>query len=243
MSKSLFIVTSALNTRFGIYDNKQRFQQTVDTFKSIYAKCNADIILVDAGQEKISEQDVSLLKVYAGNILQHSDDPIVKSVQKNTNCDVVKSLLEILILKSAFTELLKNKELVSKYNRIFKLSGRYVLNGNFDYQKHIDATNKITIKSSLPSIYSTDHWAIKESATEYYRQYMTRLWSFDVSLLQSMIDTYQKMQDNLVELLNKSRFMDIEHLMYRHLDSNLITEFNTIGVQGTIAPNGVLFID
>ena len=242
MSKSLFIVTSAIHTRFGVYNAHQRLQQTIETFKSIRQRCDASIILIDAGDQIISDEDVSLLKLYASDVLQFSNDELVKAIQKDENCFFVKSFLEILLLKSTFTEILKHPDL-KEYSRIFKISGRYVLNDYFDYQKHLEQSNKITIKSSMASIYSTEHWAIKESATEYYRQYMTRLWSFDTKLLPNIIEAYQNMQTNLINLVHNNKFQDIEHLMFCHLDKSLITEFNTIGVQGTIAPNGVLFID
>lgn len=35
MTKSLFLVTSAVNARFGIYDSNQRLNQTIDSLKAI----------------------------------------------------------------------------------------------------------------------------------------------------------------------------------------------------------------
>lgn len=242
MSKSLFIVTSAIHTRFGVYNTDQRLQQTIETFNSIRQKCDADIILLDAGEQVISEQDVSLLKLYASDILQFANDEVVRAVQKDENCFLVKSLLEIITLKSTFLQLLKHPD-IKNYSRIFKISGRYILDSDFDYQKHLSEVNKVAIKASKACMYSTEHWAIKECATQYYREHMTRLWSFDTSLLGNMIDLFQSMQTTLINLINDNKFQDIEHLMYCHLDPAMVTEFDVIGVQGTIAPKGVLVKD
>lgn len=243
MSKSLFLVTSAIYTRFGVYNTNQRLQQTLETLKSIKKFCDADIILLDAGQKNLSISDKSEIKKYAIDILEFSQEPVVQSYQKIDNWDVVKSALEILIVKSTFIALLNQPELLGKYSRIFKISGRYVLNSSFNYEQHLLATDKITIKKAQPSLYYTNHWVIQEAATEYYNQYMTRLWSFDCKMLLDIKNAYQLMQDDLMNLINKSRFIDIERLMYRHLDKSKIIEFPIIGVQGNIAPNGVVVTD
>ena len=243
MSKSLFLVTSAIYTRFGVYDKQQRLQQTLSTLDSIKSKCNADIILLDAGESSLSEEDKALFSNHLIDIVQFSTDPAVKNIQTNSNWDIVKSLLEILLLKSVFMALDKHPEKLNKYSRIFKISGRYLLNNNFAYSRHVSAVGKITIKKSLPAIYQTDHWVIENIVKDYYRQYMTRMWSFDTSLLNSIIVSYERMENTLVNLLNNGKFIDIERLMYQHLDPSLIEEFDIIGVEGAIAPNGVLVSD
>lgn len=243
MSKSLFLVTSAIYTRFGVYDKQQRLQQTLSTLDSIKSRCDADIILLDAGQSPLSEEDKALFSHHLIDVVQFAEDPSVKYIQNNPNWDIVKSLLEILLLKTVFMALNKQPETLSKYSRIFKISGRYVLNNSFDYNKHLSAVGKVTVKKSLPAIYQTDHWVIENIVKEYYRQYMTRLWSFDTSLITTITSIYESMELTLIKLLNDGKFIDIERLMYQHLDTSLIEEFDVIGVDGSIAPNGVLVSD
>ena len=42
----------------------------------------------------------------------------------------------------------------------------------------------------------------------------------------------------MVERINNQGYIDIEHLMYHHLNPNLISIIQKIGIQGNIAPNG-----
>jgi len=242
--KSLFLVTSAIYTKFGVYDHNQRLQQTVDSLRSIHQFCNADVILIDAGNYALSENDKNQLSPYLINIVEFNQDSTVKKYQSIDNWDVVKTLLEISILIEIFNWLSsQSKNTMDHYKRIFKLSGRYTLNNNFDYKQHLFADDKITIKKSISSLYDTDHWVIQENCKEYFRQYMTRLWSFDVKLLPYILNTYHTMLHDLLQMISKSRFIDIEHLMYYHLDSKKVQNLEIIGVSGNIAPNGMLIMD
>jgi hypothetical protein len=68
---------------------------------------------------------------------------------------------------------------------------------------------------------------------------MSRLWSFDTTLLPYIKDAYLDMFKHMVERLNAGGYIDIEHLLYDHLDAKLIENIGTLGVQGNIAPNGM----
>jgi len=57
MSESVFLVSSAIHAKHGVYDTQTRLEQTIETCKSIRNKCDADIILLDGGYQDITEKE------------------------------------------------------------------------------------------------------------------------------------------------------------------------------------------
>jgi archaellum biogenesis ATPase FlaH len=243
MTESLFLVTSAIHAKFGVFSTEQRLEQTVNTLKSVKKYCDADIILLEAGSDSLSNEERELLKEYVINILDFTSLPFVKEIQKETDWDFVKNLLELIMLKSTFAMLDSNPSYAA-YSRIFKLSGRYVLNNSFNYEKHLSCKGKIAIKTALPSIYKDEHWVMQEEVVEYYKQYMARLWSFDRQLLPNILSAFEEMHNEFAfRAQSQGRLIDIEHLMFRYLNPELIEHIDLIGVNGNIAPNGLIISD
>ena len=57
-----FIVTSACNVNYGIFDTDQRFNQTIDTINSIKYFCpNSKIILLEASPITLSKEKQDIL--------------------------------------------------------------------------------------------------------------------------------------------------------------------------------------
>jgi hypothetical protein len=71
------------------------------------------------------------------------------------------------------------------------------------------------------------------------RQYMARLWSWPAKLNDEIIKVYQDSFDYFVERIKAGGYVDIEHVLYKFLNREHLTEVDFVGVQGTIAPNGV----
>ena len=65
---------------------------------------------------------------------------------------------------------------------------------------------------------------------------MTRCWSFDSSLLLKIIETYDKMKQEIIHISRTEKQGDIEHLLYKHLNKNIITHANIMGIEGYWAP-------
>jgi len=124
-------------------------------------------------------------------------------------------------------------DLMHRYDRIFKLSGRYTLNENFNFERHLNAKEKILIRGPYTSQFSSE---ITGGVTT---QYMSRLWSFDSALLPEISETYNKMFAHMMKRLQEGGYIDIEHLLQVHLPSHRAELVGKIGVQGNIAPNGV----
>ncbi len=236
-NKSLFLVSSALHTRFGVYDAKERLEQTIETCKSIKDRCDADIILLDGGQESPTVEERKILSPYIYRFYDYTTEETVKQIQKIDNWDVVKNMIEIVMFGSFFDLLSTTNVKLPHYDRIFKMSGRYKLNDEFNYEEHMNAVGKVVIRGPYTSQFNS---TITGGVT---MQYMSRLWSFDSCHLEYIRDTYVDMFNHMNERLNNGGYVDIEHLLYHHLHHTLIVNPKKIGVEGNIAPTGVAVSD
>lgn len=231
-NESLFLVSSALTTRHGVYHRLTRINQTKDTLASIKKHCPAaDVVIIDGGQRDLEEYEKKSLFNDILEFRSFASDSNVKQIQKVDAQDIVKNMIEIYMFKTYYEYMLAN-DWHKKYKRIFKLSGRYVLDDRFEYNKHLECENGISILKPKPSQFPAE---ITGNAN---LQYMSRLWSFDASLLSYITDSYTNMFNDMKSRVESGGYIDIEHLLYKHLDDKLITRFDVIGVSGNIAPNG-----
>jgi len=235
-SESVFLVSSAIHAKHGIYDTQTRLEQTIETCKSIRNKCDAEIIILDGGYQDITEQERETLSKYIDKFYSFADAENVRQLQQVPNHDIVKNMIEIIIFGSFFDKV-DSEGWRDKYKRIFKMSGRYTLNDNFNYDKHMQAKDKVVIRGPFTSQFSS-------GTTGGVRlQYMSRLWSFDAFLLPYIKDTYLDMFNHMSERLNNKGYIDIEHLLYQYLPDSLVQEIQPIGVEGKLGPNGTLVKD
>jgi len=220
--RSVFVVSSAIHAKHGIYGSNQRLDQSIETFKSIqkYAS-GADIIVLDGGCQHLTNEEKEKLKSYITTFYSFVDADNVQEIQKSNNWDIVKNTIELIMFGSFFDSQYKN--LMNTYDRIFKLSGRYTLNEK----------EKILIRGPYTSQFTPE---ITGGVTT---QYMSRLWSFDSQLLPEIVESYKNMFAHMIDRLQKNGYIDIEHLLQVHLPSHRVELVNKIGVQGNIAPNGV----
>ncbi len=225
---SLFLVTSAIYTSYGKCSTEERITQTKETIKSIrtYAP-DSNIVLLDAGDKSVNiDFDAKLIDYTIHPEIQfHLQEYL--STNKDLEPDIIiKSMLEIIM----FENYLKTYS-TNSYSRIFKLSGRYRLNSNFNHSKHLDAKNKVLI---LTPYHSQHLYNTKVSSSMF--QYMTRCWSFDSNLLEKIIETYGKMKKDIIVASRTEKQGDIEHLLYKHLDKRLVKHINLMGIEGYWAP-------
>lgn len=233
-NESLFLISSAITTRYGVYHRGTRIRQTKETIASIRTHSpSSDIVIIDGGQRDL--EDYEKKSEMMNGILEFrsfASDDTVKQIQKVDNHDIVKNMIEIYMFKTYY-EYMLSKDWHKKYKRIFKLSGRYTLNDNFDYDKHLSCSNGIALLSPRESQFPLH---ITGNAI---LQYMSRLWSFDASLLDYVTNAYTNMFNDMKSRIESGGYIDIEHLLYKHLDDKLITKFDVMGVSGNIAPNGM----
>lgn len=214
VKKTLFIISSAIyindaplsySDKRSVFDGKKREEQTFNTIKSIRKYCkNSEIILIDSGIK--NDMPSKILKSveryrYVG------DNYLVRKA-----CDSSKKGLgEAMSLIFG----LKEFEEISSYNYIFKISGRYFLNNNFDIKKFNHRDYEFTFK-------------------KYYNpeQVSTRLYGFSPSSYNIWLKAIKKSLPGL--FFNRS----IEQLLFENLKGRKCNYIETLGVGGYVAPTG-----
>jgi len=144
------------------------------------------------------------------------------------------------ILK-ALTYIQSDEDLLAEVNassRIFKLSGRYELTDKFDIKAFDNkkTKNKYVFKKRQAS------W-ISESDTGVDFMLQTRLWSFTPALLDDTINMYSQIVNNMFATFNAGKYIDNEHSMAKFIPADKLVELDVVGLQGNIAPNGMMVID
>lgn len=237
--KHCFIVTSAINSRFGVYTPSQRLDQTLNTIDSIRARIpDAKIVVMEVTGVPLSPEQKETLTQWSDILLDFTDEDDVKTLYTSTdNWDVVKNCTEIMCFGRAL-KLLKSDGDFNGVDRIHKMSGRYLLNDGFDPAFYeIDAAkDKIVISGGRPSQFPL-------ALTQQSWQYMARLWSWPIELLDEVIGVYDTGLAHFTERVTNGGYTDIEHVLARFLNPYHVFEVNEIGVEGTIAPNGAAIKD
>ena len=232
--KHCFIVTSAINSRFGVYSPEQRFQQTLDTLTSIYAHIpDAKIVLMEVTGVPLTEGQSKSLSDVSDVLLDFTEEPEVQALYNSTdNWDVVKNVTEVMCFGRAL-KILKEDGEFEGVDRIHKMSGRYLLNDKFlpNLYETETAKDKIVIgqkqKSQFPLHVTQQCW-----------QYMARLWSWPIALLDEVIQVYDDSLAHMNERILAGGYTDIEHVLAKFLNPDHVCEVLETGVEGTIAPNG-----
>ena len=128
--KPLFILTSALNTKFGVHSNEQRLQQTIDSVASIRRYCpEASVAVVEMGGIPSTVEQITTLENLVDYYYNFSLNEAVQGIFHSTeNWDIVKNTTEVMIFGELLTQLTEAK-IPEQFDRIFKMSGRYQLTG------------------------------------------------------------------------------------------------------------------
>ena len=113
------------------------------------------------------------------------------------------------------------------------MSGRYILNNFFDPATYDSeqVQEKIVIGKKYQSQFPI-------AVTQVPLQYMARLWSWPVTLLDEVIGVYEDSFVFFAQRLAAGGYVDIEHVLYKFLNPAHVHEIENTGVEGMIAPNG-----
>lgn len=228
-SNGLFIVSSAIHTKHGVYNADERLDQLIQTCESIRERTTCDIVVVDGGEKFLTTKQQEKLQGVVSHYYSYHEAPLTKELHKIEIQDVVKNVIEVFMYGSFFSA---EKERIKNYGRVFKMSGRYTLTNDFDYNFHIKQRNHVVIRGPYTSQFTP------EMTGGVRLQYMSRLWSFDASMIEYMIEIYTHMLKNMIETINGGGYIDIEHSLFKYLDPKIIINPEKIGVTGKLAPNG-----
>lgn len=232
------MITSAINTKFGVFNSDQRLQQTIDTINSINGRApGAKIFLIEMAAIPLTERQRELLSVLVDDIVDFDDDQDVKDIFNGSdNWDWVKNATEVMCFKQAI-EQLRDKGAFDGVDRIHKISGRYFLSDNFELTRYDADPDKIFVKTPMTSQFPA------QVTGNIPVQYMSRLWSWPVSLTDEVISTYENGFVYIAERIAAGGYCDIEHMLYKFLPQSHIHEVAMTGVSGNIGPNGARIDD
>jgi hypothetical protein len=235
MIKHAFIVTSAINSKFGVFDPNKRLIQTVDTIESIRKRVpGATVILMECCGEPLKQEQIDILTSASDVFINYSTDPDVQAMYDSDNWDVVKNGTEIMCFGRVLNKLKQEGYFETNgIDRIHKMSGRYILNDFFDTATYEDTVvqEKIVIGKKYQSQFPI-------AVTQVPLQYMARLWSWPLSLLDEVIGVYEDSFVFFAQRLAAGGYVDIEHVLYKFLNPNHVHEIENTGVEGQIAPTG-----
>ena len=227
-------MTSAVNSKFGVYSPAARLQQTLTTISSIKNyMSDAKIIVMECTGTPLTDSQSDLLEERSDLLIDYSEDAEVQAIYNSTdNWDIVKNSTEILCFGKTLRLCLEDGDF-DGCDRIHKMSGRYVLNSQFAptmplYEQHAD---RIIIGEKYKSQFPP-------GVTGIDLQYMARLWSWPVDITERIIEVYEDSLWYMADRVKQGGYADIEHVLYKFLPADLVTEIPVLGVEGSIAPNG-----
>jgi hypothetical protein len=245
--KFLFLVGSSLEhfaeKDYSCYNAEQRFYQTLDTIQSIRTKVpNAYICLFECSYKPISEEYRVILNEKADLFLEFYDEPGIKTLYENFSIkpELItfgKSLLETRgILNCLY--LMKEKQLFTDVNRIFKLTGRYTLNEYFNVQNYESKLLENYYVAKTYSYLNEEKQNINIDNPENVYAYLyhaegmvvTGLWSFDRMLFNETIEALERSFIYLEKMIQYTSGTDIEHALYRFLDNKKIINTQNLGL-------------
>lgn len=223
MVDGLFFISSALNVKqLSVFNNQQRFEQTIETIKSIDKYCPNNIkYIFDTSYELPNEEYLKELNSMGVKIFFAGNHRDVKMLSESGQRSLAETVGFILFLNYF-------KENPVEAKRIFKMSGRYKLNDNF-------VPFKEEFKDSFVFLPTVNSWMPKphQEAAGVDRIFELRLWHMDYNLL----DTFQLTLYNIFDDMVKFN-IDVEHSYYKNLSTCKWTTIEPIGLEGAIAPTG-----
>jgi hypothetical protein len=238
MTQHAFLITSAINTKFGVFTAEQRLQQTIDTINSIAGKVpGVKLYLIEMGAIPLTQEQRSKLALMVDDIVDFDDNQDVKDIFNGSdNWDWVKNATEVMCFSQA-VEQLQKQGAFKDVDRIHKMSGRYFLSDAFNLSVFEQNPTKIVVKQKMQSQFPP------ETTGNIPVQYMSRLWSWPVALTDQVLTAYHNGFMYIAQRISQGGYCDIEHMLYKFLPQEHIYEVARTGVSGNIGPNGMRIDD
>jgi len=218
-NKNLYVVTSALRPLTGVWSVEERFKQTLSTIESIRERDkNSIVVISDASCLDIPENEKSILANLCDRYYDLSQNNDVRTLSTQR----LQSMAETALLFHTLSYI-KNESYLKDCKRIFKISGRSILNDKFDAEEH-NKFGKYVFKKRIPTWMNQIHHGADNLL-------ITRMFSLCTSLM-----------DNYLEVLYKNfpilNLMDTEHAHYVNIPKHYLIEFDDIHCWGWISATG-----
>ena len=259
--KFLFLVGSALKhfqeDKFSAYDEQQRFEQTLETIECIRNKVpNSYVVLFECSSKSIDENQKDILKEKTDLFLEFCEEPVLKQIYENLEArpELItygKSLLETRgLLNTLYT--IKKHNLFSDSQRVFKLTGRYLLNDDFDIQDYESKFLEGYYVIKKYDYLTEEEQNLNEESLENVYAYLygargmmiTGLWSFDRVLFTEIVEALERAFVYMEKMLQFTAGTDVEHSLYRFINKKNIIDIPNLGltmVKGMSGENGGVY--
>lgn len=239
--KFLFLVGSAINhfqeKDFSRFNSDERFNQTLKTIQSIKERVpDAYILVYEASENPISSQYKKKLEKNCDALIECGDDIIMKNLYENLHRDpqkfvFVKSMLECRCLQIVLNYM-KQTNIFNDASRVFKLSGRYLLNDDFNID---DYKSQFLINKYVMKYYDyKERFFDPENVYGYLYgckgSVVTGLWSFDRLLFLDIMEVLSKSLQYMEKAIQFTAGVDIEHSFYHFLDRDKILNIPNLGL-------------
>lgn len=226
---NIFVITSAVGTEIGIYSYQERFNQLCASIESVRTYAPDSFICVyDISETQIPVTDHQKLESLSDRYVSLTNMPYTQNMvampSNDPNLTMKKTFGEMYIMLE-FLSWLKTQP--NTYDRVFKLSGRYQLTEPFttiDYS---------TLRNHTSFSYKRD-WFGDEV-------YTLRLWSFDFTLLDKIIDLFLWMNKfNIDMMVEQNKIRIIEYCVFKFINDNNIPvkELPIVGIHGCHSQDG-----
>jgi hypothetical protein len=256
--KFLFLLGSALKhfhrDEFSAFTEQQRFEQKLETIKCVKEKVpESYIVLFECSSSPIEEHHKEIFREQCDLFLEFYDEPVMKLLYEHIKkrpelITYGKSLLETRGLLNTLN-VIKKHNLFSDSQRVFKLTGRYLLNEDFDIQdyksKFLEGKYVIKKYDYLPS--DAEYYDEKEMDNVYAYLYgatgmlVTGLWSFDRMLFVEILESLEKAFIYMEKMMQYTAGTDVEHSLYRFLNKKNIINIQNLGLTVIKGMEGVTY--
>jgi hypothetical protein len=239
--KFLFLVGSALNhfnaEHISAFTTEERFQQTLDTIKSIKDKVpDAYILIYEGSETSIKEEYKDKFIELSDLFIECGDDPYMKTLYENVHRDpdkftFVKSMLECRCLQITLNHMMEHN-IFNDATRVFKLSGRYKLNDYFDIE---DYKSKFLMNKYVMKYYDYEE-RFEDIENIYSLLYgckgsiVTGLWSFDRFLFNDIFNVLERSFEYMERAIQLTAGIDIEHTFYHFIPRDKILNVPVLGL-------------
>ncbi len=171
--KDIFIITSVINTGTNkwsytdirsVYSSEERFRQTLETIESIRnLKDDTTILLIECSNISTQMEEIFREKTDIFiNCINHINNKEIKHATLETD---KKGYGEVFKLLIALNYILDNN---INFDRIFKISGRYVLNNQFDKNNYSLQEYTFKISPDNGYSYSTVLYSVPNNLVKHY---------------------------------------------------------------------------
>jgi hypothetical protein len=211
-----------LNAKVGVIDHETRYNQTLNTIKSIRDKVKDSIIVfVDSSPIPVGDDKIKTIRElcnYSVILFNHSIALEMAERGLKTPGEAYNMIVAIDIIRSSGLQ---------NVQRIFKITGRAELTDDFHIEDYDNMNGKYVFKTRNKSWMSPALELVD-----------TRLWSFDFADMEDVA----KMMSNIYND-HFTTGWDMEHLIFKMVPRDKLVEKDVIGLKCQVSYDGRIQYD